>query len=58
MLRRHTDLLPARSLPVGIIQAFFLDVQHSQNPVDRCAEIMGHMGEKFALCRIGLPDLL
>ena len=52
MLCRHTYFLPAFPLPLRIILTLFYDSQHPQNTVDGCAQIMGHVGKKFALCRV------
>ena len=52
------DFLPALFLTIGVILTFLHNSQHSHNTVDRCPQIMGHMREEFALCRIGPPDLL
>ena len=58
MLRRHADLLLALSLPLRVVSALLQDGQHPQDPVEGRAQVVGHMGEEFALGRIRPPHPL
>ena len=58
VLHRHPDLPPAVPLPLQVALALFQDGQHSQNPVDGRAQVVGHMGEELALGRVPLPHPL
>ncbi len=57
MLRRHTDFLAACFLLLHVLLPFLHNCQHSKNPVNGRAQVMGHMGKEFALCRVRTSHL-
>ena len=53
MMRCFIDLFQTVFDPLRIIQIFLDDLHHTHDPVDRCADIVGHMGEKLTFGLIG-----